>query len=71
MKKKDIHVGKNVTLSFSSIEIIQGYQYKTRKNFSKTLDIIIKEWDNLSIAINKLQKEQEKKQQGVINESKN
>jgi hypothetical protein len=47
-------VGKNVTLQLDNIQIVQGYMNRTRRNFSQTLNIIISEWDNFSIEINKI-----------------
>lgn len=57
----------------STIEIILGYSNRTKKNFSKTLDIIVKEWDNISIALAKIQEKERlaKKDVGKKDESKN
>jgi len=50
-----VYFGKNVSFKAANIEIIQGFQHKTRKNFSQTLNIIIEQWDKFSIEIQKFQ----------------
>lgn len=65
MKRKDIRVSKNVTLTMESIEIVLGYSNRTKKNFSKTLDIIVKEWDNISLALARLQEKERLKAKEV------
>jgi hypothetical protein len=57
---KDVFVGKNVSLSLRHMNAIQDYQVKTRRGFSKTLNIILAEWEkyrslaeNLAIEENK------------------
>ena len=52
---REFFVGKNVTLSLKNVEIIRGYMNKTRRNFSKTLNIIIQQWDSISLEIMKIQ----------------
>jgi len=44
---------KNVTLKTGNIEIITGFMNKTKKNFSATLNIIIKQWDEISVMLMK------------------
>lgn len=62
MKRNIQHYGKNVTLTLEAIEVVNGYMNRTRKNFSQTLDIIVKEWDNISVQLEKVRKEKELKQ---------
>lgn len=61
MKMKDQKFSKNITLKGKNIENITEYMYKTRKNFSATVNIIIEEWDEYSILIQNLKIEQEAK----------
>lgn len=56
---KDVHVGKNVGLKLQNLVLVQQYMFKTRRNFSKTLNIIIEEWDKFSIDIEKLKRQME------------
>ena len=51
--------GVSVSLTNEAIAIINGYMHKTRRNFSQTLNIIVQEWDNFSIAIEKYKRKQE------------
>ena len=51
--------GKSVSLSMQNIDIIEGYQKKTRKNFSQTLNIVLQEWDKFSIMIMRLKQQQQ------------
>ena len=51
--------GKNVSLKADNIETITGFMNKTRKQFSATLNIIIEQWDEFSVAMQKLQDEAE------------
>jgi predicted transcriptional regulator YdeE len=53
--KKEMCVGKQVSIDLSNLYIVQGYQNRTRKNFSRTLNEIIKQWDTFSVQINKIQ----------------
>jgi hypothetical protein len=52
-------VGKNVSLKLSNLTLIQDYMNKTRKGFSKTLNIMLKEWDKYSLQIQELERRQE------------
>ena len=61
-KKKGMRVGKNVTLEIDNIHTVMNYTYKTRRNFSQTLNIIIEEWDKFSILIEKLKQKQKQEQ---------
>ena len=61
-KSMSMHLGKNVTLEIETIHIIEGYQHKTRQNFSQTLNEIVKQWDKFSLEIEKYKKQQETKQ---------
>jgi hypothetical protein len=62
---------KNVTLSKGSIEIIEGYQNRTRSNFSDTLDQIIKDWDKISVQLMRIKRvEAEKEAEAKIQELK-
>ena len=49
---------KNVTLKGRNIECIEAFMHKTRKNFSATLNIIIEQWDTLTLEIIKQQRTQ-------------
>jgi len=60
-QKKSMVVGKNVTLKIENIYTIQNYQYKTRRNFSQTLNIIVEEWDKFSIMIDEIKARQKQK----------
>lgn len=51
--------GKNISLKASNIEIIQGFMNKTKKNFSQTVNIIIKQWDDYSIFMLKYKRDRE------------
>lgn len=68
MKEKDYTVGKNVTLKNYHVDMIFTYSNRTRKNFSQTLQIILDEWDKLSIIKMKLDAEKEKKQLDLRNQ---
>ena len=59
---KEICFGKNVSLKIKNIEVVQGFMHKTRRNFSQTMNIIIEQWDNYSVALQKLQEEQDVQQ---------
>lgn len=52
---------KNVTLSTKSIDVVTQMQNKTRDNFSKTLDYIIKDWDKATVMIEKMKYEEEER----------
>lgn len=54
MRKESIAIGKNVSLNIETLQIITGYQHRTKQNFSATLNSIIKEWDAISLQIQKL-----------------
>ena len=56
---KDVSVGKNVGLKLRNLVLIQQYMFKTKRNFSKTLNIIIEEWDRFSLEIEKMKREME------------
>lgn len=56
---QELSLGKNVSLLQSNIYLIQEYMLKTRKGFSKTLNVILKEWDKYSIEIQKLRDREE------------
>jgi len=59
--RKDItetYVGKNVSLKLKNLGVVAGYQNKTRRNFSRTLNIIIEEWDKFSLELQKLKEKQ-------------
>jgi hypothetical protein len=62
MGKKEQHYSKNVTLSIDAIEVINGYCNRTKQNFSKTLDIIVKEWDNVSVQLERIKRDKEIKE---------
>lgn len=53
---KMANFGKNVSLEAEVIQIIAGYQNRTKKTFSATLNIIVKQWDSLSAEIEKIQR---------------
>lgn len=54
------------------IQTITGYQNKTRKDFSKTLCIIVREWDKFSVLIQKLKREHlEKQTEGHLKDLQN
>ena len=77
MREKKEHTqrfGRNVTLSMEAIEVIQGYMHRTQMNFSQTTDVIVKQWDRFSLAMEKAQKIkeiEELKQAKVLHETKN
>lgn len=52
-------ISKNVTLKLQNLETIMFFQNKTRKNFSKTLNVIIEQWDEYSIMVQKVQEQRE------------
>jgi len=54
-------VSKTTTFKSENLEIVQGFMYKTKKNFSVTMNIIIEQWDEFSVAMMKLKEEQETK----------
>jgi hypothetical protein len=56
---KELSLGKNVSLLQSNIYLVQEYMSKTRVGFSKTLNIILKEWDKYSLEIQKLREREE------------
>lgn len=51
--------GKQVSFKAGVIEIINGYMNKTKKNFSATLNIMVEQWDEFSLVVLNLRKEQE------------
>lgn len=53
---------KNVTLKASNIETIEGFMNKTKQNFSATLNIIIEQWDKITLEMQKVAREQEQLQ---------
>lgn len=57
--KREPSFGKNVSLKASTIETISGFMNKTKKNFSETLNIIIRQWDEFSVMIMKMQQDQD------------
>ena len=74
MKKMNPRIGKNVTLTLQNLENIMLYQNKTRKNFSQTLNVMLDQWDEYSLVIQKAQEKQEKidlKEAEVIKNDKN
>ena len=56
MKEKTF--GISLSLTQATIDAVNGYMNKTRQNFSKTLNIIVKEWDEFSIALEKYKRAQ-------------
>jgi len=56
---KEMCVGKNVGLKLRNVLLIQQYMNKTKRNFSKTLNIIIEEWDHFSLELEKLRRQAE------------
>ena len=58
---REICFGKNVSLKASNIQVIQGFQHKTKKNFSATMNLIIEQWDKFSLIIAKYEYDQETK----------
>jgi hypothetical protein len=51
---KELSLGKNVSLLQSNIYLVQDYMQKTKRGFSKTLNIMLQEWDKYSLEIQKL-----------------
>ena len=51
---KDVHVGKNVGFKLQNLLLVQQYMNKTKRSFSKTLNIILEEWDRFSLEIEKM-----------------
>ena len=49
-----MYFGKNVSFMASNFQIVQGYMNRTRRNFSATLNIIIEQWDEFSLMIQKM-----------------
>ncbi|GAH59263.1 unnamed protein product [marine sediment metagenome] len=58
-KMKEMRVNRNATFKLGNLELIQDFMYKTKKNFSVTLNVIIEQWDEFSIAIEKARRDQE------------
>ena len=58
MKKGSMAVGKNVSLNLETLAIVQGYMNKTKLTFSATLNLIIKDWDEISIQLQKVKDQQ-------------
>ena len=56
---KDIHVGKNCGFKMQNMILVQQYMHKTKRSFSKTLNIILEEWDRYSLEIAKLKRQAE------------
>ena len=54
-------LGKNVSMTPVTIDIVRQYMNKTKQNFSATLNQIIMEWDNFSIELEKFKREQHRK----------
>ena len=46
-------VGKNVTFTLENIALVRDYMNKTRKNFSQTVNIMLQDWDKITIEIAK------------------
>ncbi len=70
MKMKNQKFSKNITLKGENIETIQDFQYKTHKNFSATINIIVEEWDKYSIIVKKILIEKEAKELEAIAKAK-
>lgn len=51
---KELSLGKNVSLLQSNIYLVQDYMQKTKRGFSKTLNIMLQEWDKYSLEVQKL-----------------
>jgi len=58
---KNTHYGKNVTLTMENIQLITNHMRRTRRNFSQTLNIMLQEWDGVTLQIMKMKREQETK----------
>jgi len=64
-------MSKTCTLSMEAVEIVRGYQSRTRSNFSDTLDQIIKDWDKISVQLMRIKRvEAEKEAEAKIQELK-
>ena len=48
-----------MTLTLQNFENILAFQNKTHKNFSQTLNIMIDQWDEYSLLIQKIQRQQD------------
>lgn len=57
--KREPSFGKNVSLKAGTIEIISGFMNKTKKNFSETLNIIVRQWDEFSVMFMKMKQDSE------------
>ena len=64
-----MYLSKTVTLSLEAVNIITGFQNRTKSNFSKTLDRIIKDWDNISLEIEKFQRKKIKQEADIQGEN--
>jgi len=63
MRMREMKFSKNVTLKGQNIQTIQEYMFKTRKNFSATLNIIIEQWDKLSLQLIEIERAQKLKEE--------
>ena len=61
VNKRKPTFGVSVSLKRETIEIINGFMNKTRANFSQTLNIIVEQWDEFSIELQKYQENQKRK----------
>lgn len=59
---KEMYFGKNVSLKQKNFSIVAGYMNRTKKNFSATLNIIIEQWDEFSILVQKMREKQRNKE---------
>jgi len=57
--QKDKTFGVSVSLTNKAISTVSGYQNRTKRNFSQTLNIIIDEWDTFSIELMKFKARKE------------
>ncbi len=57
----EMRVNRNATFKLGNLETIHAFMYKTRKNFSATLNIIIEQWDDFSCELEKSKREEKQK----------
>lgn len=58
-EQKYMAIGKNVSLNTKTFGIVAGYMNKTRLSFSKTLNLILLEWDELTLEIQRIKRDRE------------
>lgn len=57
MSRKEIKVGKNVTLTLNNVLVVEQMMEKTKQNFSKTLNYVLSDWVKIRTMLAQKRKE--------------